>query len=208
MHGYHFSLGDFDDTDYTPSQVYILNVSIVYVYYQECTPGIMYIQDVANLFVFLLIVRHFWALANLQRPQVSMLSTHVHTEKAYVGIECSEEVVLANDSPVPAQFTWSSRVAGEGVRVVVDPMTGRIGPHQTITIGIKVTWTEIVTIFTTYNNYVFTIISTFYMFDSICIYRNPMLKLYCVVKSLIWRNLSSSCSLHKFLVSQYRLVIH
>lgn len=92
-------------------------------------------------------------MANLQRPQVLLLSNHVHSEKAYVGIEMSEEVVLANDSPVPAQFMWSSWVAGEGVKVIVSPMTGRIGPEQSTTISMKVTWTETVPI-NFYSSYV------------------------------------------------------
>ncbi len=78
-----------------------------------------------------------------------MLPTHVHIEKAYVGIENSREVVLTNDSPIPAQFTWSSLVAGENVRVAINPMTGRIGPQQSTTISIVITWTEMVTHFST-----------------------------------------------------------
>ncbi len=76
-----------------------------------------------------------------------MLPSQLHMDKCYVGIEVVGEVVLANDSPVPAQFTWSSQVAGEGVRVVLSPVTGRIGPYQKITINIQTTWTKMVPLF-------------------------------------------------------------
>ena len=44
--------------------------------------------------------------AEVQRPQVCLLSCDMYIEKVYLGVPVSREVVLHNQSLLKTQFSW------------------------------------------------------------------------------------------------------
>ena len=55
---------------------------------------------------FVISVSYLSVFAEVQRPQVCLLSCDMYIEKVYLGVPVSREVVLHNQSLLKTQFAW------------------------------------------------------------------------------------------------------
>lgn len=76
--------------------------------------------------------------AEVQRPQVCLLSCDMYIEKVYLGVPVSREVVLHNQSLLRAQYKWKEILQGD-YTLTFEPNRGVLEPREER--SIKVTFT-------------------------------------------------------------------
>jgi len=76
--------------------------------------------------------------AEVQRPQVCLLSCDMYIEKVYLGVPVSREVVLHNQSLLKTQFAWKEILEGD-YTLTFEPKQGWLEPREER--SIKLTFT-------------------------------------------------------------------
>ncbi|XP_078378630.1 deleted in lung and esophageal cancer protein 1-like isoform X2 [Oculina patagonica] len=76
--------------------------------------------------------------AEVQRPQVCLLSCDMYIEKVYLGVPVSREVVLHNQSLLRAKFAWKEVLEGD-YTLTFEPKDGWLEPREEL--SIKLTFT-------------------------------------------------------------------
>ncbi|XP_014666551.1 PREDICTED: deleted in lung and esophageal cancer protein 1-like [Priapulus caudatus] len=79
-----------------------------------------------------------FANADIQTPDVCLLSCHLNAPDCYIGVRSSHSISLFNKTLLTADFEWGD-IAGEDkekVSVSLTPNKGQLGPHETLTVKV------------------------------------------------------------------------
>ncbi|CAM9240481.1 unnamed protein product, partial [Lampetra planeri] len=85
---------------------------------------------------------HLSLRADVQSPQVSLLSPKLDLTELYFGIPAVGSVTLVNQTTLPSNFSWMAQLQGQQAAlcaVSFEPSSGTLGPNASTEVGVHLT---------------------------------------------------------------------